>query len=61
MYLLLFISLAFHNFPEGLAVAASTLHSQKLGFTTTIANTIACDKNKCIATVCYKTYMLQAR
>jgi len=35
--MLLFISLAAHNFPEGLAVAASTLHSQHLGITTSIA------------------------
>ena len=35
--LLLFVSLLVHNFPEGLAVAASTLHSPHLGITTTIA------------------------
>lgn len=35
--MLLFVSLAVHNFPEGLAVAASTMHSQSLGVTTTIA------------------------
>lgn len=35
--LLLFLSLLVHNFPEGLAVAASTLHSPHLGITTTIA------------------------
>lgn len=35
--LLLFVSLFVHNFPEGLAVAASTLHSPHLGITTTIA------------------------
>ncbi|GAX10368.1 hypothetical protein FisN_3Lh580 [Fistulifera solaris] len=35
--LLLFLSLLVHNFPEGLAVAASTLHSPQLGITTTIA------------------------
>jgi len=34
--MLLFVSLLFHNFPEGLAVAASTLESQKLGITVTI-------------------------
>lgn len=28
---------AVHNFPEGLAVAASSLHSDKLGWTTTVA------------------------
>ena len=35
--MLLLISLAVHNFPEGLAVAASALHSPRLGVTTTIA------------------------
>ena len=35
--MLLLISLAVHNFPEGLAVAASALHSPGLGITTTIA------------------------
>lgn len=35
--MLLFVSLAVHNFPEGLAVAASTLHSQSLGITTAVA------------------------
>jgi zinc transporter, ZIP family len=35
--MLLFVSLLVHNFPEGLAVAASTMHSQSLGWTTTIA------------------------
>jgi ZIP family zinc transporter len=34
--MLLFVSLLFHNFPEGLAVAASALESQKLGITVTI-------------------------
>merc|ERR1711933_155827 len=33
---LLFISLLIHNFPEGLAVAASAVRSEKLGFTVTI-------------------------
>merc|ERR1712032_257049 len=31
--ILLFISLLIHNFPEGLAVAASTIQSDRLGFT----------------------------
>jgi len=35
--MLLFISLAAHNFPEGLAVAASSLHSHQLGLTTALA------------------------
>jgi ZIP family zinc transporter len=35
--MLLLVSLAVHNFPEGLAVAASALHSPRLGVTTTIA------------------------
>lgn len=35
--MLLLVSLAVHNFPEGFAVAASTLHSQKLGVTTAVA------------------------
>jgi zinc transporter, ZIP family len=35
--MLLFVSLMVHNFPEGLAVAASSLHSNKLGWTTTVA------------------------
>ena len=35
--MLLFVSLAVHNFPEGLAVAACTLHSMRLGVTTTVA------------------------
>lgn len=34
--MLLFVSLLFHNFPEGLAVAASALESKKLGITVTI-------------------------
>mmetsp|Transcript_9757 Transcript_9757/g.13785 ORF Transcript_9757/g.13785 Transcript_9757/m.13785 type:complete len:434 (+) Transcript_9757:52-1353(+) len=34
--ILLFYSLLFHNFPEGLAVAASALESQKLGITVTV-------------------------
>lgn len=34
--MLLFVSLIIHNFPEGLAVAASALESQKLGITVTI-------------------------
>lgn len=35
--LVLFATLAAHNFPEGLAVAASAVHSQRLGQTTAIA------------------------
>lgn len=34
---LLFISLCVHNFPEGLAVAASSMHSPHLGITTAVA------------------------
>ena len=34
--MLLFVSLLCHNFPEGLAVAASALESKKLGVTVTI-------------------------
>ncbi|KAI2494799.1 ZIP Zinc transporter [Fragilaria crotonensis] len=34
--MLLFVSLLLHNFPEGLAVAASALESRKLGITVTI-------------------------
>ena len=32
--LLMFVSLTVHNFPEGLAVSASTMHSPQLGVTT---------------------------
>jgi zinc transporter ZupT len=35
--MLLFVSLTVHNFPEGLAVAASSLQSARLGWTTTVA------------------------
>jgi zinc transporter, ZIP family len=35
--MLLFLSLTVHNFPEGLAVAASSLQSARLGWTTTVA------------------------
>jgi ZIP family zinc transporter len=35
--MLLFVSLLVHNFPEGFAVAASTMHSPKLGLTTALA------------------------
>jgi zinc transporter ZupT len=35
--LLLFASLLAHNFPEGFAVAASSIHSPKLGVTTALA------------------------
>jgi ZIP family zinc transporter len=34
---LLFVSLLAHNFPEGFAVAATSVHSPKLGVTTAIA------------------------
>jgi zinc transporter ZupT len=34
--MMLFISLLIHNFPEGLAVAASSLENAKLGITVTI-------------------------
>ena len=35
--ILLFVSLAVHNFPEGAVVAASSYHSQHLGLTTALA------------------------
>ena len=35
--MLLFVSLAVHNFPEGLAVAASSMHSPHLGISTAVA------------------------
>eukprot|EP00977_Amphora_coffeiformis_P008092 scaffold1814_cov163-Amphora_coffeaeformis.AAC.3 len=35
--LILFVSLIIHNFPEGLAVAASSMHSPHLGLTTAVA------------------------
>jgi ZIP family zinc transporter len=34
--IMLFLSLLIHNFPEGLAVAASSLENTKLGMTVTI-------------------------
>lgn len=37
MALILFVSLIIHNFPEGLAVAASSMHSPHLGLTTAVA------------------------
>jgi ZIP family zinc transporter len=35
--MLLFVSLVVHNFPEGVAVGATAMHSPKLGLTTTVA------------------------
>jgi ZIP family zinc transporter len=35
--MLLFVSLVVHNFPEGVAVGATAMHSPKLGLTTAIA------------------------
>jgi ZIP family zinc transporter len=47
--MILFFSLLLHNFPEGLAVAASALESDKLGMTVTIGWSKKCSSPNCVS------------